>query len=206
MKSDPLFTFNGPPNVDIDEGLRTQWRWTREGYLNVAEVAKWLVRKGVLPIVDVHKPAEDWGFPLPGSAFFADYLRLKDKCGTSGLSNRLGWQVVEHLHAARCALRADGSIGEFCGALCRAQDSAQAAYDAGYKDYPVPEVLDFTTGMIAATAEILCDEIMRRSLAGAIAPGEATEALAALSPQAKENARWFRDRYGGPTTEGANKD
>ena len=93
--------------------------------------------------------------------------------------------------------RAKGEgLKEFIRGIALATDGARAAYDAGYRDEPIPDACDILTGLCAYLALLLRDEIMRRILAGEVEAYEATLALAVLNrfdsdAQSLDNASWF---------------
>jgi len=85
---------------------------------------------------------------------------------------------------------------EFLQGIVRAMDAARAAYDAGYRDEPIPTACDTLTGLCAYIALLLRDEIMRQILTGEVPAYDATLALAVINrfdqnPQSVDNAAWF---------------
>jgi hypothetical protein len=93
--------------------------------------------------------------------------------------------------------RAKGEgLREFLRGIVLATDGAVAAYDAGYRDSPIPEARDALTALCAYAAMLLRDHIMARILAGEMSGYEGTLALAVLhrfddNPTAIENAAYF---------------
>jgi len=131
---------------------------------------------------------------------------------TSFPSYQLGRQIMESLENARLALTLEDPLlhqwvphlkkekgegrKEFLRGIVLAADAARAAYDAGYRDEPIPDACDILTGLCAYIALLLRDEIMARILDGTVPAYDATIALAVLNrfdsnPQSLENAAWF---------------
>ena len=85
---------------------------------------------------------------------------------------------------------------EFFAGLAHATDGALAAWEAGYRDPPIPQLVDALSGLCAYAAMMLRDNIMARILSGEVPGLEGTLALAVLkrfddNPQSIENAAWF---------------
>lgn len=127
-------------------------------------------------------------------------------------SFQLGKQIFDSLEDAKTALfledpeynkwfprlaKAKGQgRKEFLQGIVRAMDAARAAYDAGYRDSPIPQACDTLTGLCAYVALMLRDEIMRQILTGEMSGCEGTLALSVLNrfdqnPQSLDNAAWF---------------
>lgn len=127
-------------------------------------------------------------------------------------SYRIGKQITDALEDAKLALlleqpalgkmlpglaKAKGQgLREFFMGLALATDGARAAWEAGYRDEPIPQLHDALVGLCAYAAMLLRDEIMQRILDGKLPGCEGTLALAVLNrfdsnPQAIENAAWF---------------
>jgi len=127
-------------------------------------------------------------------------------------SYQLGKQIMAALEDARLALaledpalsqwvpklakaRGEG-FKEFIRGILLATDGAQAAWNAGYRDAPIPDACDVLTGLCAYAAFLLRDEIMKKILSGEVPGCEATVALSVLNrfyrnPVALQNAEWF---------------
>lgn len=85
---------------------------------------------------------------------------------------------------------------EFFAGLSRATDGAIAAWNAGYRDPPIPQLHDALVGCCAYAAMLLRNAIMAKILNGEMSCCEGTRALAAIkqfddNPQALDNASWF---------------
>jgi hypothetical protein len=132
-------------------------------------------------------------------------------------SYQLGKQILDSLESGRLALsledpelnkwvpglaRAKGQgLREFLMSIVHATDGAVAAYEAGYRDEPVPEACDTLTGLCAYVALLLRDTIMARILSGELSGYEGQLALAVLrrfddNPQSLSNAAWFAAKMG----------
>lgn len=127
-------------------------------------------------------------------------------------SYRLGKQIMDALEDAKLALTLESpglakwvpglakergqGLREFLRGIVLATDGAVAAYDAGYRDSPIPEARDALVALCAYAAMLLRDHIMARILAGEMSGYEGTLALAVLhrfddNPTALDNAAYF---------------
>ena len=127
-------------------------------------------------------------------------------------SYQLGKKIMDSLEDGRLALkledpllhqwvpklaRAKGQgLREFLMGIVHACDGAHAAYEAGYRDQPIPDACDTLTGLCAYIALLLRDHIMARILDGTVPGCEAVVALSVLrqfdsNPQSLDNASWF---------------
>ena len=199
----PLFTFGSPePDASLEEGMKWPWGRSHPSLLNVEAVSKWLVRKGVLSLGDRAKPADEWTWPTikegRSAVDPAYWINLRQRCLTAGPSYSMGVRIIEAVEEADAALRRDGDLGEVFGALARAQDGVLAAWEAGYRDYPIPGLVDGFSGLMALLAGMLRDEVMGRILSGRVEAGDAVAAMAVLcdgwTPEVAENAERFSER------------
>jgi hypothetical protein len=207
----PLFKFDFP--LGDDDDLASAYdklhydRAIRD--LDLARVAEWLAGMGVISGPDPQIPrrievpphlVNDYDEPTREGR---QYIGLCQRVRWHGAGGELAFtnQIWKHLDAVREAMRnGDGPLGDrlkaFMSGLARAQDGAKAALDAGYFEWPMPQLFDLVTGLIAAVVDMLRGEVMERVLDGQISGDAATDALATLherwSPQAEANARWFR--------------
>jgi hypothetical protein len=176
--------------------------------LNLVRIAEWLVGIGVLthPDPDTLRRWRRVGLPPhlvtemdePTRPEGFDYIRMAESVAAraSGAETEMGEQVLTHLEAAVAAMKTAFGLRPFMEALARAQDAADAAMKAGYRQYPIPDLLDFTTGAVAFVVAMIRQEIMARILDGRIVAEEATTAWRTLddprwTPQAQENAAFF---------------
>jgi hypothetical protein len=187
--------------------------------LNLVRIAEWLVGIGVLTQADpevlrrwrrVGLPphlVDEMDEPTRPEGF--DYVRLAESVAAhaQGAEPAMGEQVLAHLEAAVAAMKTAFGLRPFMEALARAQDAASAAMKAGYRQYPIPDLLDFTTGAIAFVVAMIRAEIMARILDGRIDAANAEAAWRTLDDprwgrQAEENAMWFRAIAQGETRTG----
>jgi len=182
--------------------------------LNIARVAQWLADMGV---IERPEPArlEQWrrlGLPLQlvnehdvSTREGFEYIRLAELVRAHHACGEwiMAYRVLDHLQLVRDAMRnpqlpKHEQLRQFMEGIARAQDGAKAALNAGYTEWPMPQLFELITGVIASIAAMLRDEIMRRVLDGRITGGEATAALALVNerwtPQAQENASVFQAR------------
>jgi len=130
-------------------------------------------------------------------------------------SYQIGRQLMDALETAKLALALEDPLlhqwvphlkkekgqgrHQFIMGIALAADGAHAAWEAGYRDPPIPQLHDALVGLCAYAALLLRDDIMRRVLDGSVPGCDAAMALAVLNrfdsnPVALDNASWFSAR------------
>jgi hypothetical protein len=139
--------------------------------LSILKVSEWLIGLGVLTRPDPRMLRQWHRVSNP----------LRDAAEGLGSPASLVEQIIEHLEFARAAMRHTHGLRTFFEALARAQDAALAAMNAGFDEWPMAEAFNMVTRIIAASADIVRQEVMRRILNGKIDAANAEKAWAMLN-------------------------